>query len=85
MSCFECVRAITCCGFCCGIVSSISEICRGIRSVKEDIVENIENKFDYKKMYFVHKQDDLYEDLRNNEIVKITFFNEQKLDKTKTL
>ena len=85
MSCFNCIKFISCCGLGCDLISSISDICKGIKTVKEDIVENIENKFKPKKLYFSHKQGDLYEDLKDGEIVQITFFSAKTIEKSSSL
>ena len=85
MSCFNFFKCISCCGLGCGLISSISDICKGIRTVKEDIVENIENGFQPKKVYYFHKEGDIYIDLKENEEVHLLFFENKKLEKSSSL
>jgi hypothetical protein len=77
MSCFECVKCLTCCGLGCGVLSSVCKICKGVKAVKQEVMETIENKFEYKKLYLLLKEKDLYEDLQTGELVRIAFFKDQ--------
>jgi hypothetical protein len=79
MSCFNCFKWITCCGLGCGLISSIGDICKGIKTVKEDIVE----KFQPKKIYYLHKEGNFYEDLQSGDVVEIAFFKGNPSEKTK--
>jgi hypothetical protein len=78
MACFNCFKWLSCCGLCCGVISSVSEICRGVKAVKEEVIETIENKFHPKHIFYLHKDKDLYQDLSDKEIVQLTFFKESK-------
>ena len=81
----NCFKWITCCGLGCGLISSIGDIFKGIRTVKENIVENIENGFQPKKVYYLHKEGDIYIDLKENEEVHLLFFEHKKLEKSSSL
>ena len=85
MSCFNCIKCISCCGLGCGLISSIGDIFKGIQTVKQDVIESIENKFKPKQLYFSHKQGDLYEDLKDGDIVQITFFSANTIEKSSSL
>lgn len=80
--CLNCFKWLSCCGLGCGMIASIGEICKGIRTVKEDVVESIENKFRHPRKYFLHKEGDLYEDLRDGEIVHLSFFANKPIEKS---
>jgi hypothetical protein len=83
--CFECLKYITCCGFICRLFSSVKDIKNGVEDIKEEVVKKIENITDYPKLYYLHKENDLYVDLKTNEIVHLTLFETNKIERTATV
>lgn len=81
----NCFKWLSCCGIGCGIISSIGNICEGVKTIKKDVVENIENHFHPKKIYYLHKEGEIYYDIKEDEEVQLVFFKTKPLEKSVSL
>ena len=78
----NCLKCITWTGCFCNVITSIVDICRGVKKVEEEIKEDIEYLFDYEEKYYIckNKAKKLYLDVKENKLIYIKFLEENTLD-----
>lgn len=81
----NCFKWLACCGFSCSVISSVGDICKGAKTIKEEIEVKIENHFQPKKIYYLHREGNKYFDLKENEEVELIFFDNKQIDKSSSL